>query len=131
MSRPQAKASPELKIRSAIRTMLQARGWHVEIMHGNKYQHGIPDLWIWHAEWDFRWVDCKTPKKNSLTKRQCQKWPVWEKKGIGVWIMVAATQDEYDKLMGPPNFRDFWRPSYDKYLLSEAELDKILDEIEL
>jgi hypothetical protein len=95
------------------------------------YQFGIPDLWVWHPKWNFRWVDTKTPKRNSLTKRQCQKWPVWERKGIGVWIMVAATQEEYDKLMGPPNFRDFWRPSYDKYVLSEEELDEILDEIEL
>lgn len=131
MSKPQVKSQPELTIRSAVRDFLTARGWHVEIMHGNQFQHGIPDLWTWHAQWNFRWIDTKTPKKNSLTKRQCQKWPIWEKKGIGVWIMVEATQAEYDKLMGPPNFRDFWRPSYDKYLLSEKELDEILDAIEL
>lgn len=110
---------------------MKARGWHVEIMTGNRYQYGIPDLWTWHPDWDFRWIDCKVPKKNSLTPRQCQKWPVWEKKGIGVWIMVEASQDEYDKLFGSPNFRDFWRPSYDKYCLSEEELDVILDAIEL
>lgn len=41
--------------------------------------------------------------------------------------MVDATEDEYAKLFGPPNFRQFWKPAYDKYCRS---VEEILDEFD-
>ena len=34
----------------------------------------------------------------QLHEGKKQKWPVWEAYGIGIWILTAATQAEYDKL---------------------------------
>jgi hypothetical protein len=83
-------------------------------MHGNVYQQGIPDLYIYHEEYGQRWIDVKNPDRYEFTKHQKVKWPKWERFGVGIWILVAATEDEYDKLFEPPNWRQFWKPRYDK-----------------
>ena len=96
---------PEWFIQKDVIKFLEARGWHVEHTHGNLYQTGFPDLFAAHKKWGTRWIDCKQPKKYSFTKAQKQKWPLWESYRIGIWILTAATQAEYDKLFGPPNWR--------------------------
>jgi hypothetical protein len=121
-----SKQPLESKIQNDIRSFLHARAWLTERMHGNAYQVGIPDLFCWHKKYGFRWLDIKRPVGHSLTKAQIQKWPQWESTELGVWIMTAASEEEYKKLFGPPNFRAYWKPSYDKHLRS---LDSILDEI--
>lgn len=103
---------PEEKIRAAIIDYVEARGWHAEIMHGNAFQVGIPDLYLYHRKWGARWVDAKVPGKYTFTKAQKIKWPKWERAGIGIWILVAGTQEEYDKLFGPPNWRNYWKASW-------------------
>ena len=118
--------NPESGIQASIQRFLRQRGWLTERMHGNAYQVGIPDLFAFHKKHGFRWIDVKVKGKYSFTKGQCQKWTEWEKHDLGVWIMIAASDDEYMKLFQPPNFRAYWRPSYDKYLRS---LDSILDEL--
>ena len=30
-----------------------------------------------------------------------------------MWILTAATQEQYDLLFKPPNWRDFWKPSFE------------------
>jgi len=62
----------------------------------------------------------------QFTKAQIQKWPVWESAGLGIWIIVDATDEEYKKLFQPPNMRAYWKPSYDKHLRS---VSNILDEL--
>ena len=89
---------PEWHIQKDVIRFLEARGWNVEHTHGNLYQTGFPDLYAAHKKWGTRWIDCKQPKKYSFTRAQKQKWPVWEAYGIGIWILTAATQAEYDKL---------------------------------
>jgi hypothetical protein len=103
---------PETLIRNKLRKLLEQRGWHVEVFYGSRFQKGIPDLWLWHVEHGWRWVDVKQPKSYRLTKDQSKKWPLWESKGIGVWILTAATEAEYAKLFAPPNWREYDRSRY-------------------
>lgn len=116
-------AKKESALQREIKQYLMDRGWHVEVFTCGAFQKGIPDLYAFrmdHGEEIHRWIDIKRPKGGKLTKAQCQKWPLWESIGIGVWIM---TECDDGVLCGPPNFRDWWRPSYDKYLVkSGAEI---------
>jgi hypothetical protein len=66
----------------------------------------------------------------EYTKAQCQKWPIWDDFGIGIWIITAATEEEYDKLFKPPNWRDYWKPRYDAYLMDVNVLLAELLEVE-
>jgi len=101
---------PETLIRNELITYLQPRGWYIEILYGSRFQKGVPDLFLFHREHGFRWVDVKNPRGYRLTIYQQQKWPRWEAAGLGVWILTAATDDEYAKLFAAPNWRAFWRP---------------------
>lgn len=103
------RAKPEAKIQAEFARYLTARGWLVEQTHGSRYQSGFPDLFLAHRAHGQRWVDCKNPKAYSLTRAQQLKWPAWERAGVGIWIITGATQDDYDRLFGPPNWRDYWR----------------------
>lgn len=122
----QASHGPEWHIQKDLIAFLKARNWLVERMIGNVYQFGIPDLYVHHKKWGSRWIDVKNPKRYSFTKEQRHKWPLWEKHGCGIWILTAATQDEYDKLFAPPNWRAYWKPSYDK----TADIDALLNELD-
>ena len=76
------------------------------------YMKGFPDLYISRPDFGQRWIDCKVEGQYKFTKAQRIKWPKWEKGGIGIWILVAATQTEYDKLFSLPNWRDYWKDSW-------------------
>jgi len=82
----------ELQIQRELVEFLRARGWYVERMLANAYQTGIPDLYCFQKKSGERWVEVKRPKDYTFTKRQRQKWPQWEKAGIGIWI------GSYDRL---------------------------------
>jgi hypothetical protein len=56
------------------------------------------------------------------------KWPLWDHFGIGIWILTAATQEEYDKLFGLPNWKDYWRDSWKMPTIEDIDL--MLDEID-
>lgn len=96
----------------------------MERTNGNRYQTGFPDRRILHREFGLKWVDYKAPLHNVLTIAQQRKWPVWDSFGDGIWIMTAATEDEYRKLFGKPNWRDFWKPRY-----GEIDIERLLAEI--
>ncbi len=119
---------PEWHIQRDVKKMLETRGWHVERLIGNMFQTGIPDLYCFHKKWSERWVDVKQPKKYNFTKAQRYKWPLWEKAGLGIWILVAATQEEYDKLFKPPNWRSYIKKSWK--MPTAAEIDKMLEKME-
>jgi len=122
-----AKHGPEWHIQKDVIAFLQARGWLVEVMHGNAFQKGIPDLWVHHPKWGGRWIDCKNPESYSFTKAQRRKWPIWDHFGVGIWILTAATQEEYDKLFALPNWRDYWKDSWD--LPTVDDIDVMLEEL--
>jgi hypothetical protein len=116
---------PELRIRTDLVEFLQGRGWHTEILHGSQFQSGIPDLLIGHLRHGTRWIDTKVPGKYSFTKAQIDKWPKWEAVGIGVWIITAASEEEYAKLFQPPNFRQYWKKSYGQL----PDINKLIEEL--
>ncbi len=76
------------------------------------FQAGWPDLYISHPKFGQRWIDVKVAGKYRFTRDQCIKWPQWEAHGIGIWILVAATDEEYDKLFAKPNFREYAKPGW-------------------
>ena len=119
------KHGPEWRIQKELVDFLKARLWHVERMIGNAYQFGIPDLYIGHTRYGTRWIDVKNPVDYEFTKQQKKKWPVWERYGIGIWIITGATQEEYAKLFEPPNWRKYWKPKYDE----EPTIDELLEEL--
>jgi len=122
------KHGPEWYIQQDVTEYLEARGWLVEVMHGNAFQQGIPDLYIHHPKWGSRWVDCKQPKNYTFTRAQRRKWPIWDDFGVGIWILTAANQEQYDKLFGLPNWKDYWKDSWG--LPTVEDIDRMLDEID-
>ena len=123
--RNRPKHGPEWHIQNDLRDYLRARGWLVERMTGNAYQFGIPDLYIFHPKWGARWIDVKAPGQYTFTKQQKRKWPVWESFNVGIWILTAANQIEYDKLFKPPNWREYWKPSWGDI----PDVDTLLEEM--
>jgi hypothetical protein len=119
---------PERIIQREIVEFLKARRWHVERLFADAYQNGFPDLFAAHERWGLRWIEVKRPDDYSFTLRQRQKWPVWERVGIGIWILTAATQEQYDLLFKPPNWREFWKPSY--RVPTREDIDAMLDEMD-
>ena len=117
----------EHKIAKQCDEMLRARGWLVERTHGSAFQRGLPDRFIWRRNAGFRWVDYKDASRYEYTVAQREKWPTWERYGLGVWILTAATQTEYDKLFEPPNFRHYWKARYDRGA-TPAQLIGVLNE---
>jgi hypothetical protein len=94
-------------------------------MIGNAYQYGIPDLYCYHPRHGERWIDVKNPSSYSFTREQRVKWPIWESFRCGIWILTAATQEEYDKLFRPPNWRNYWKASWGDV----PDIDALLDEM--
>jgi len=127
MSKKQIHGS-EWHIRRDIKEMLELRGWLVEIMANSAFQIGIPDLYCFHRKWGERWIDVKNPDRYTFTKAQRYKWPLWEQHGVGIWILIAATQSEYDKLFKPPNWRNYIKKTWK--LPIQADIDQMLEEIE-
>ena len=98
---------PERTIQEALTVMLMLKGWGVKETHGNIYQFGFPDLYIFHKSYGTRWVEVKNPKAYSFTPAQLETFPFFASKGVGVWILTEATEYEYKKLFGPPNWHTF------------------------
>lgn len=91
---------PEAKIQADIVKYLKLRDFHVMETHGNMFQCGFPDLYAYHPQYRSRWIEVKNPLSYQFTPAQLANFP---KMGM-VWIMVAATDQEYAKLFGPPNW---------------------------
>jgi hypothetical protein len=97
----------------------------VERMIGNAFQSGIPDLYCYHPKYGERWIDAKVDGQYSFTKAQRFKWPIWEKYGVGIWILTGANQQQYDRLFKAPNWRDYWKPQWGEKLDVFALLDEL------
>lgn len=117
---PRNKHGPEYSIQRNFVKFLEDRRWLVERMIGNVYQTGIPDLFIAHKKYGTRFLDIKNPVSYNFTGAQRLKWPLWDSFGIGIWIITAATEEEYQKLFLPPNWREYWKPSYDERSIKNA-----------
>lgn len=133
MTKKYGRSQPEKKVRDDIRGFLQGRGWGVEITHGNKYQSGLPDLYVMHYDYGVRWIDAKVEGRYSFTNAQKITWSKWHYEyRVGIWIMTAGNQEQYDWLFAPPNWLDYWKPAYGRPQdwIDGPDLDKILREVE-
>lgn len=97
------KKGPEAKIQDDIIKFLRERGWFVKILHGNMYSHGLPDLYIARRRYGSRWVEIKNPESFKFTPAQWEDFPRMLAEGVGIWVMIAATEEEYQKLFDKPN----------------------------
>jgi hypothetical protein len=95
---------PEAKIQEAIIKFLRNKEWWCRHLHGNTYQTGFPDLFCTHAKYGHRFVEVKNPLAYRFTAAQMEVFPQICANGSGVWVMVAATEDEYLKLFKSPNW---------------------------
>jgi hypothetical protein len=123
---------PEYYVQNLYIPFLETRGWWVERFIGNAFQSGIPDLYLFNEQWGERWVDIKIFDRYSFTPAQRDKWPKWEKVGIGIWILGAESREactrkhmaeQHKLLFQPPNWRDFWKDSWDP-----VDIDRVIDE---
>lgn len=94
-------------------------------MIGNAFQIGIPDLYCFNRQWGERWIDVKVEGRYSFTRAQKHKWPIWESFGVGIWILTGADQANYDKLFKAPNWRAYWKSSW-----NTPDIDRLLDELD-
>lgn len=77
--------------------------------HGNAYQSGFPDIFACHPKYGHRWIEVKNPDAYGFTPAQLAHFPMMQQHGSGVWILVAATDAEIQKLLGPPNWYQYLR----------------------
>lgn len=98
---------PENIIQTAIMEFLELREWFVMNMTGNYEQMGVPDLYACHLRYGPRWIEVKRKKGYKFTKWQLEVFPKLTEKGVGIWVITAATEKEYKKLFGPPNWYMF------------------------
>lgn len=102
------KTGPEEKIQKEIITFLTLRQWFIMPTHGNMYQSGFPDLYCTHYQHGIRWVEVKLPnmKGSKWTPAQLEKFPKMMSHGTRIWVMTAATEEEYQLLFKQSNL---WR----------------------
>jgi len=94
---------PEAIIQDAIIKMLLIRGWYCMETHGNMFQRGFPDIYATHSSYGARWIEVKNPLKFAFTPAQYDCYPKLLATGTRIWVMVAATEEEYAKLFKPCN----------------------------
>lgn len=95
---------PEAKIQADILDMLHARGWFAKHLHGNMYQVGMPDIYACRKPSLQRFIEVKNPARWKFEQSQLICFKELHDQGVGVWIMFGATDAEYKKLFGKPNF---------------------------
>lgn len=83
---------------------MEARGWKLIKLHGNKYQTGMPDFYAKHLLHGYRWIETKVLRGKL---RNSQKRMFAELAAYGEKFYVLFDEVDYDKLFGPDNWRDF------------------------
>ncbi len=94
---------PEAIIQEALIKFLRERGWFVNPTHGNMYQQGFPDLYAIKRRYGQRWIEVKNPLKFKFTPAQWETFPRMLAEGDRIWILTAATEEEYQKLFQKQN----------------------------
>lgn len=101
------RLGPEAVIQEGVMMRLKSFDWAVLATHGNEYQMGFPDLWAAHTRYGQRWIEIKNPAGYSFTAAQQEVFPLMSSKGVGIWILTAATDEELKKLFLPPNWYQY------------------------
>lgn len=100
----------EEKIREGIIRKMRYLEWYVQIMHGNLFTKGFPDLFTAHIRYGIRLIEVKQPDetKSYFTAAQIETFPKMEAAGVGIWILVSDSDQEYSKLFQAPNWRQYY-----------------------
>ena len=85
---------------------LQTRDWVVKQTEGTILSHGWPDLYVAHVRHGQRWIEMKVPG-GKLRETQIRFITDFELAGVGVWVLEAATPEQYARLFKPPNWRNY------------------------
>jgi hypothetical protein len=95
-------------VRDPLKRYLEVRGWKVKIIHGGKFQYGLPDLYATHKRYGPRWIECKLPRMqgSQFTKAQLEWLPIMDANGSPVWVLTAANEHEYKKLFKKSNLTE-------------------------
>lgn len=101
------KKKPEKIIQDALEKFLLLKGWFTINTHGNMYQSGFPDMYCCHRRYGARWVEVKNPLKYSFTPAQLDVFPQFSAQGVGIWILTAATEEQYNLLFKSANWHTF------------------------
>ncbi len=100
---------PETILQKSIMDYMRLRGWECWNTHGSQYQMGFPDFYTAHFKYGTRWVEVKLPhrKVNPFTPAQMKVFQEFAGKGVGIWVLTAASSTEYNKLFKPSNWYTF------------------------
>ena len=85
---------------------MKTRDWLIKKTHGNEFSIGWPDLYCAHKRYGQRWIECKVPQRGYLEGSQIEFFRELAAVGVGVWIITAANEEQYNLLFGQPNW--FW-----------------------
>jgi hypothetical protein len=104
------KNDPEMQLQKTIMDDLENQGWVCKPTHGSVMQSGFPDVYATHKFHKQRWIEIKLPDhtRSKFTKAQLFWFPRLSENGTGIWILTAATAEEYRKLFGPPNWFQYY-----------------------
>jgi hypothetical protein len=98
----------ETILQKNIMDYMTIRGWYCRNTHGNTYQAGFPDFYAAHKSYGTRWIEVKRSIATAqFTPAQMEVFPEFAGKGVGIWILIAATEKEYNKLFKPANWHTF------------------------
>ena len=94
-----------LRETASIIKMLENKGWFVKVMHASDLLSGVPDLYACHRIIGPRWIEVKLPKMKGsrFTKAQIRDFPKFLEKKVGIWILTAANEENYKRLLKPSN----------------------------
>jgi hypothetical protein len=95
-----SKRGPEHIIQDDIICMLKNYNWFVKTLSSSQFQSGMPDLFACHTRYGIRLIEVKLPGMvgSKFTSAQLEDFPKLTANGAGVWILTAATEEEYKKL---------------------------------
>jgi len=102
--------NPETALYEKIKEHLEYKGWFVQNIHGNKFQSGLPDMFISRLSHPQRWVELKTParareKNGGLSPRQMEKFMNMDRAGCLIYVLTAV--DQFTLLYGAPNWKAY------------------------
>jgi len=99
------RRGPEKKIQDDLEKFLRMREWFVKSTVGNMYQSGFPDIYATHRKYGIRWIEVKLPNMvgSQWTPAQLEDFPLLRANGTRIWVLTAATEEEYQKLFKQDN----------------------------
>lgn len=91
-TKPPPETGPEAEIQRRVIEALEKDGWFVKVLHGDVYQHGMPDLFACRKGDGWRFIEIKNPVNYRFTNAQYETFPRLQSEGVGIWILTSETE---------------------------------------